>query len=46
MGRHADPDKTTDGGSGGSAAGDGKDPNKHGAEPILPQSGDGKDPKR
>ncbi|SIO90798.1 hypothetical protein BQ8420_28500 [Nocardiopsis sp. JB363] len=46
MGKHDNQDKPTDGGTGGSAGGDGQDPTKHGAEPIPPQSGDGQDPNR
>ncbi|WP_431890668.1 hypothetical protein [Nocardiopsis alba] len=41
MGKHGNQDKPTDGGS---AGGDGQDPNKHGAEPFPPQSGDGQVP--
>ena len=46
MGKHGNQDKPSDSGSGGSAGGDGQDPNKHGSEPIPPQSGDGQDPNR
>ncbi|WP_158070436.1 hypothetical protein [Nocardiopsis sp. CNR-923] len=43
MGRHGDPGTGTDSGTGG-AGSDGQEPNKHGSEPIEPQSGDGQDP--
>lgn len=46
VGRHGNQDKPADSGSGGSAGGDGQDPNKHGSESIPPQSGDGQDPIR